>query len=65
MPLYEYRCVRCKAVTGYLRPAARRNEPATCPDCGAEAERIISKPQKWAPTEKSAQEILHDPEAWR
>lgn len=65
MPLYEYKCEACQSTTGYLRPTARRNEPAVCPECGGVAKRTFSIPQKYDPTEKSANRILHDPEVWR
>jgi putative FmdB family regulatory protein len=33
MPLYEYRCQGCGAVTDASRPFGKRNEPGDCP-CG-------------------------------
>lgn len=65
MPLYEYRCTNCQAVTSYLRPVARRNEPAVCPDCGEPAECIFSIPQKPVVVNMTANQILHDPEVWK
>lgn len=49
MPLYEYRCVdpECRQVSEYMRPSAKRNEPAICKVCGKAARRIISTPQPW------------------
>ena len=65
MPLYEYRCMSCRSVTRYMRPMAKRNETAMCPDCGMPARRIISKPQKFEPAVRSPNEILRDKETWR
>ena len=65
MPLYEYRCMACRSVTSYMRRTAKRNEPATCPECGMPARRIISKPQKPVVVEMTANEILRDKETWR
>lgn len=52
MPIYEYRCQVCQAVTEELAarptgPVARRR----CEKCGGEALPMISmpKPQTWAP----------------
>ena len=44
MPIYEYRCEKCDAVTGHL--ASIRAIPATvvCEKCGARAMRIVSRP---------------------
>lgn len=44
MPIYEYRCEKCDAVTGHL--ASIRAIPATvvCEQCGAQAMRIVSRP---------------------
>jgi len=65
MPLYEYRCMSCRSVTSYMRPAARRNETATCPECGMPARRIFSIPQKPVVVEMTPNEILRDKETWR
>ena len=44
MPIYEYRCEKCDAVTGHL--ASIRAIPATvlCEQCGGQAARIVSRP---------------------
>lgn len=42
MPIYEYYCGRCKDRFEMLRPIARADEPATCPDGHAKAERVLS-----------------------
>jgi len=65
MPLYEYRCMKCRSVTSYMRPMARCNEPATCPECGMPARRIFSIPQKPGGVEMTPNEILRDKETWR
>ena len=65
MPLYEYRCMSCRALTSYMRRADRRNEPAMCPDCKAPARRVISKPQKFEPAVRNPNEILRDKETWK
>jgi len=45
MPTYEYDCSRCGGFDA-LRSIARRNDPAACPACGADAQRVIgSAPQ--------------------
>jgi len=42
MPLYEYGCPRCQQRFERLRPLARADEAANCPECGATAYRLIS-----------------------
>jgi putative FmdB family regulatory protein len=44
MPLYEYRCSECRALTTALRPMAAATEPVACHACGAPAARIVSRP---------------------
>jgi putative FmdB family regulatory protein len=41
MPLYEYYCEKCDKVFEALRPVAQSDSPAPCPDCGAQADRIL------------------------
>ncbi len=41
MPTYDYACAHCGGFEA-LRPSARRDEPAACPDCGAAAPRVLS-----------------------
>lgn len=48
MPTYEYACERCGEFTA-MRRMSERNEPCTCPVCGARAERVIlSAPAMWS-----------------
>jgi len=42
MPMYEYRCPKCRATFELLQPMARAMEPAVCPDGHRGAERIVS-----------------------
>ena len=48
MPIYEYRCSGCQAVTSIFRSASEHaSEHKTtlaCESCGGEAARIISRP---------------------
>lgn len=41
MPLYEYYCERCDRVFEALRFIRDSDEPAPCPECGREADRIM------------------------
>jgi putative FmdB family regulatory protein len=41
MPIYEYACGQCGGFT-VMRPMARSSEPHPCPDCGAQAPRVIA-----------------------
>jgi putative FmdB family regulatory protein len=43
MPLYEYRCRSCQALTTALRSAADSEAAVACECCGAEARRIVSR----------------------
>jgi len=42
MPIYEYFCPRCKKEFELMRPLSEADKPAFCPDCGSEAEKLIS-----------------------
>jgi putative FmdB family regulatory protein len=44
VPLYEYRCRCCRALTTVLTRAADAPSGTRCDGCGAEAERIVSRP---------------------
>ena len=44
MPLYEYRCRSCHAITTALRPTADSQAGVECERCGAGAHRILSRP---------------------
>jgi putative FmdB family regulatory protein len=41
MPLYEYYCEGCDRVFESLRSVKQSDEPAACPKCGADADRIM------------------------
>ena len=36
MPMYEYECVECEAVTEVLRPMSQADAPIDCEQCGSE-----------------------------
>ena len=43
MPLYEYKCTACGALTELLRTSDEKDDPAACEKCGsAGCERIFS-----------------------
>ncbi|MEZ5557371.1 MAG: zinc ribbon domain-containing protein [Pseudomonadales bacterium] len=44
MPLYEYRCAACGAVTSAIRSSDEAKLPVVCDACGGVAERILSRP---------------------
>jgi putative FmdB family regulatory protein len=45
MPTYDYACPSCGGFDAF-RSLAQRNEPATCPDCGADSPRVfVSAPR--------------------
>jgi putative FmdB family regulatory protein len=41
MPLYEYECERCGGFTAWGLMVLS-DQPAPCPDCGADADRVLS-----------------------
>ncbi len=41
MPLYEYYCEACERVFETLRAVSHSEEPAPCPTCGGDADRIM------------------------
>jgi putative FmdB family regulatory protein len=41
VPLYEYYCESCDRVFEALRPIRESDQPAPCPACGHEADRIM------------------------
>ena len=41
MPLYEYYCESCDEVFEALRSVSASEEPAPCPRCGGQADRIM------------------------
>ncbi|MBI2910705.1 MAG: zinc ribbon domain-containing protein [Chloroflexi bacterium] len=42
MPIYEYCCAACKKEFELMRPLSQMGDPAPCPSCGAEGQRLIS-----------------------
>ena len=42
MPIYEYRCSQCGNVFELMRSFSQADAPATCPVCGAPAEKLIT-----------------------
>jgi len=42
MPLYEYRCPKCRATFELLRPISQSDEPAPCPTGHPGATRVVS-----------------------
>jgi putative FmdB family regulatory protein len=42
MPIYEYWCNSCGKEFEQMRPMSQAGEPATCPTCGASAEKLPS-----------------------
>ncbi len=44
MPVYPFQCTACDEEFSLLRTIDERNAPACCPDCEAEARRVISSP---------------------
>ncbi|MBI5374167.1 MAG: zinc ribbon domain-containing protein [Candidatus Schekmanbacteria bacterium] len=43
MPVYEYMCFDCGAITEVLRSIILRDDVTSCGRCGASTERIISR----------------------
>jgi putative FmdB family regulatory protein len=42
MAIYEYLCPHCREVFEVTRPMSKSNEPATCPKCNAQGEKLPS-----------------------
>jgi putative FmdB family regulatory protein len=43
MPVYAFTCAACGGFD-VVRPMAESDEPARCPDCGSDAQRVFSPP---------------------
>lgn len=41
MPIYEYKCGKCKRVFELLRTRDARDQAAACPTCGSERSRLM------------------------
>jgi putative FmdB family regulatory protein len=64
MPIYEYRCQKCRRISGFL--ILNLNEPLTpvCKRCGSQAlDRVISRVHVRL-SEETRLERLADPSAW-
>jgi putative FmdB family regulatory protein len=44
MPIYEYRCEKCKTQFEYIKLRPQPDGTRKCPECGAEAELAVSVP---------------------
>jgi putative FmdB family regulatory protein len=44
MPLYEYSCPSCGSTFDALRKFDEREQPVACVQCGADAQRLFSRP---------------------
>lgn len=42
MAIYEYLCPQCRVVFEVTRPMSKSNQPAKCPKCNAQGERLPS-----------------------
>jgi putative FmdB family regulatory protein len=42
MAIYEYFCPKCKAEFELMRPISKADEPASCPKCGSQGEKLVS-----------------------
>lgn len=61
MPIYEYKCKDCGQIVSELRRMAEREAPLACPQCGGEAEVVLSQfsagrgssgAQDWSPCDE-------------
>jgi len=41
MPVYEFRCKKCEAISDEIRSVSKRNDPSFCPQCGEQTSRWI------------------------
>lgn len=45
MPIYDFRCQECGAVSEFLLPSSSDNRTLACPDCGSQnLEKLLSAP---------------------
>jgi putative FmdB family regulatory protein len=58
MPTYDYACHACGPFSA-LRSMATRNDPIHCPECGANADRVVAVPMLTAldPTARAAHDV--------
>ncbi len=67
MALYEYRCLKCRTLFTERRPCEQRDDPASCPACGASGRRVLSVPQRWTGVWQEKQDpekLLKTKEIW-
>lgn len=54
MPVYEYRCPKCRTAFELIRPMSESSDAATCPKGHAGAERVVSLVASFARMEGEA-----------
>lgn len=42
MAIYEYYCSKCRKAFEVMRPMSKADDPAACPKCGSQGERLLS-----------------------
>lgn len=42
MPIYEYKCKKCGAVSEFFKRISANDKTEVCPECGGQAIRIVS-----------------------
>ncbi len=58
MPLYEYYCESCQQRFELLRPMARMDDPAACPEGHGDANRVLSTFAAFTQGESGASESI-------
>ena len=64
MPLYEYYCEDCHGIFELLRPAREASEPQPCPECDADARRIVSNFEAFVFRDGYPRKIPDDGKHW-
>ena len=64
MPTYDYACADCGGFEA-IRGLAARNEPAACPDCGAESPRVLASAPRLALMEAGTRSAIETNERAR
>ena len=57
MPTYDYACPACGGFEA-IRTLARRDEPAACPDCGADSARVLVAAPRLARLDDATRQAL-------